>query len=53
MGGTVVKGGGVVEAVLSIADRSLSGELNFAVYRGCARGIVGKCGRGTVLGCCG
>ena len=47
MRGTIIKRDGMVETVLSIADCGLSGELNFAVYRGCARGVGGRDGRRT------
>ena len=50
---TVVKRGGVVEPAMSVTDCSLSAELDFAVDRGCAGGIVGEDRRGVGVRCCG
>ena len=45
--------GGVVELVMSVTDCGLSGELNFAVDRGCAGGIVREDRQGVGVRCCG
>ena len=51
-GGTVVEGCGVVEAVMSVTDGGLSGEVDFAVDRGSTSGFVRDYRREVVVRWC-